>query len=319
MRIKLNILPQYFCAHLYAKRDSKAEEPYCIEGVFPTTSIRLIPVKFTTNYDNDHFIEFKSDVPFNIFCMRLSLSEYNLPENYHIIKHNCAHAAAYALQVAGIKLTIPSYIPFNRIGTLPFSKTMGFSFSPLDLHEIVKDYKIQTIKKNNIASLYECTKSNILLWRSKARNQYKIDLVDTIIRELDVRVRQHEEHIEIHLNMLMETLTFIKNKPQEISRQHYNACANYFKYRNNQYRGDFGALYYNAAISLMTTWLVGIIFLSKEQQNEYLARFFLMNILCLGLAMFVLKMPVSRSTQSPTLLSNSMNELANLSKCPAPN
>src|SRR5579862_9348824 len=116
MFLKLNIFKNGSCAEIIAiaedheeefKTDSFSTRHAVIwhNHKVPSFQVRLP----RENYDNDLFIIFQSEVPFKDFCEAFYHSEYNQPENYNYITHNCAHAADHALRLANINLQINKF------------------------------------------------------------------------------------------------------------------------------------------------------------------------------------------------------------------
>jgi len=81
------------------------------QSLWPRSRSRLV------NYDDDYYINFKSDVPLETWLKRVKTSEFNDATQFHWFKHNCAFAATYALEAAGIHLSEKhKKIMFHRVG-----------------------------------------------------------------------------------------------------------------------------------------------------------------------------------------------------------
>ncbi len=116
MWLRLNILNDGSCAYLYATDADDVKHFF-----MPKSSQRVVriwhndeshslirsyaddsPIQIPHNTVNDQYIDFKSEVAFDYFCDEFEKSEYNDPNTYHLLGHNCSHAAYFALNLAGI-------------------------------------------------------------------------------------------------------------------------------------------------------------------------------------------------------------------------
>lgn len=148
MFLKLNIVDNGGCAHLYAHAE-KYESAFILNNE-PVRHIQiwhndgwpsLTKNKYhSVNCINDLFLWFKSKVSFAWFCEQFSQSEYNKHENYHVLTHNCANAAHYALSLARIHLPISSF-RCNRFSYYSCLHIPGFILTPTRLFEVALEFK----------------------------------------------------------------------------------------------------------------------------------------------------------------------------------
>jgi hypothetical protein len=71
--------------------------------------------------DRDFYINYTSKVSLQEWIKKVETSEFNDHKQYHLLTHNCAYAANFALEAAGIKLfDNKPYVFINRIFDIPF-------------------------------------------------------------------------------------------------------------------------------------------------------------------------------------------------------
>lgn len=320
MHIRLNIKPNPgACAYVYAWSDDKP-----IMGVYKFwhnqrgESLRYHPMPIS--YDDDLYINFESKVPLDEWEAKVKGSEFNDPKRYRFLTHNCAHAAAFALEAAGIKLFLRRpYMFLNRPYDFSLFRIPLCTLSPYDLFYHAKAQKIKELKNSNAEMQYRCTELRIKLWCNFNPTR-QTQLVTKITDEIDKRHKKHPEHTEAQIDVLLKTLQLVKYLPSDDECNAYIKSANQFKKRTATKAGqqrnlliilfcasagviggalfDIAAAYFNKN-SLTPKQNLGLLFPS-------------------ALTLFKLPskirslMPSPGSTVQPTKLSESMKELTSL-------
>lgn len=181
--------------------------------------------------DDDYFVEFEVEKPFQSFCEQLEASEFNDPQK-HGITHNCAHAAYYALKVAGIELNLPGFIRLNRCNASSFVRLPVLT--PYELFLAAKKHKIELLQKNNITHRIAIAKSSLQFFKKKSCSARVIQDVNTIILTLEERFNNNPHHAEFYLRALIHTndrvIQLINGAQQEESE--YRQSSHFFQKRS---------------------------------------------------------------------------------------
>jgi hypothetical protein len=159
-------------------------------------------------YDNDQFIEFHSNVSFKEYAEKMEKSEFADPTKFHTLKHNCTHAAVYALRLAGIDLGITKNILFNRLGDRFFQRLPLHSLTPLDLFYLARDYKLKSLQSGNMDFKYELAQKRLAFTAVRQNAEIKKHVEDLIAADAKSK-NLHPEHIEQHLQVLLETFDYL--------------------------------------------------------------------------------------------------------------
>lgn len=224
MIITLKIIAHAPCAQIFAIADLK-ESPYL--GAFTnmkfwhnnaTSSISYHP--YLDIYDNDQYVTFKSSVPFGQFCKILDESEFNNPRKYHYLKHNCTHAAAFALKVANI-MDVPNWVIFNRVGDRFYQRIPLFSFAPHDLYYLARDKKLKSLKEERVDFKYELAKHSLLFRARQTTDNCKKQNITQLILASEKFKKEQPEHAVMHLKTLVRTIDLLLKKASDDYEYYY--------------------------------------------------------------------------------------------------
>jgi hypothetical protein len=243
MKIKINICPFPLCAYFYAWTDDEADEYIITEG---SAQVRQNKIRFLHNkhqeslqwwwsippgQDDDFSITLTSSVKFNDFCHRLKNSEFNTPDKYHIRNHTCVHGVIYALKEANIFLKIPTYHILNRVDSIGLIRFPYFSITPFDLYYHLKKYKIASLRQSDAILEFNTYKNKILFFNPSSDMKKSKPIVTDIVKEIEKKQYQHEEHTEKYTHLLRlahESITSpAKNALFKDMHQHYKHRIDY--------------------------------------------------------------------------------------------
>lgn len=243
MRIKLNVLANGTCAHIYAYAEehdaSWREDTYPIRAVkiWHNDSSESLQIKFNPlkNYDNDYVVTFKSKVPFNQFCDDFSSSEYNQAENYRKLTHNCANAANYALKIAAIDLPI-NWVRLTTLLASPAWRIPSTILTPYDLFIIGKDYKINNLQStprplSHINFKMDLASSKLLFWAKSAENAHQKPYVEKIVSAVKETRLTRPHHDECYLEALIKTNDLLTHENTRNEDTEYKQLIQFFKER----------------------------------------------------------------------------------------
>lgn len=183
--------------------------------------------------DENYFIEFQVDKPFNTFCSALRKSHFNNRKNFSKITHNCSHAANYALELAGIKLHLkPFYFP-NRVSSFSYFFVPGFILTPYELFLAAKNYKIKLLTNQKINEIFHAKTQTLQETTLKTQDSVIQD-VNTIISEINTRFRENPHHAEFYIKVLMQTNDLLiqlmhHQKITDTQKEMYRESAHFFQ------------------------------------------------------------------------------------------
>ena len=105
MHIRVNLKPNTEpCVFLTVRSDDYPKTEYRFLHTFNSQSLSCYYFLRHISFDDDRYLDFKSEVPLSEWLEKIKQSEYNDPKRYHMLTHNCAHGTNFALEAAGIKL-----------------------------------------------------------------------------------------------------------------------------------------------------------------------------------------------------------------------
>ncbi|KTD51054.1 Uncharacterised protein [Legionella quateirensis] len=208
-------------------------------------------------YDNDNCVTFESTVPFVTFCEEFSNSEYNNPDFYHLLTHNCANGARVALQLAGIKLDLP-LIQFGRFFEPScILRIPGITLTPLTLFEAARHYKVQQLQSSALAThfnrLVDQLNSQIIL---QTNPQIRVQ-TQTIVDESIRRVIKRPHRLKMCTDVLNATQSFLTKDSDKADYKNYLQQSSFFRHRIK----PLPAVYFGRAIDTlafleMTRWVM---------------------------------------------------------------
>lgn len=323
MYILLNIINQGSSAILHCRANKKEpsfqnNNEVKIAHTSDAPSLRFEPFP-KRQHDNDHFITFKSTVPFKTFCEQFSVSEYNDPEHYQMLFHNCANTVHFALQLAGINISL-SYLQFGR--WFEYSQIIripGTTLTPLTLYEAAKTYKsmLQSQNGNPLASRWRII-SEELTHQLDVDSRPKVrEMGQVILSEAARHSQSSRHHIEHNINMLRATRELLDSStPDNITC--YQQQISFFKNRTKPLDAFWAGRFIDG--------LTGIVLLQTTMRIAQLDPVWFNALELFSYFLFALsiysiiseKIHTDNSRQRETLLSKAMTELtAALTDCRA--
>jgi hypothetical protein len=181
-----------------------------------------------TTCNNDFYVDFNSHVLLNQWVAKIENSEFNQPDQYRLFNHNCAIGAAFALEMAGVKLfQHDRYRMINCISLFPPVSLPLFTLTPYDVYFLAKKYKIKQADSLEV-KFQEVKKS---LDRVAEIPDGEKKLTQRISKEIEKQHQFHPEHIEKHIDVLMQTLHFIVHVPDKKECDQYLQSSIQFKNR----------------------------------------------------------------------------------------
>lgn len=238
MFIMLNIVSQGTCAQVYARADDyeasykddrqvKIWHNHC----FPS----LKPASWPNHqFENDSFVTFNSTVPFETFCEQFAATEYNNPEFYHLINHNCANAAKVALQLAEIQLDMP-FIHFGRCfepsSTIRVPVPNNIFLTPLGLFEAAQKFKIQQLQGGSLTTQFSQLVTKLQLQIDTQRGQLERAQSQIILSKTIHRAEKRPHHLESCSEVLIATSDMLSNDSSTTDFKSYLSKASFFKHR----------------------------------------------------------------------------------------
>lgn len=238
MQIKLNVFNNGSCAQVYAfcDPDEEAWLNFRIVKIWHnSTKTSMVGLNAAPdNYDNDYCVSFVSKMSFNSFCSQFELSEYNHPENYQYLTHNCSNAAYYALLLAGVTM------PANSLRWMSFSSYVsvpGPFLTPIELFNRAKKYKTSLLEYptqpfSRISFRFELASSRLHFWARTAAAENR-DKIHTLLSEMNQRIKKRPWHAEIHLETLVNITDWLMHEASESEATDYEQLASTFRERNN--------------------------------------------------------------------------------------
>ncbi len=171
-------------------------------GLEPYSSLHL-------DCDNDSFVVLRSAISFKKFCFDFVRSEFNNPQNFCALAHNCAHGVNFALKLANIHLNV------RKLG---FIQCPSLGLSPLELYLLAKKYKISLLNQNSLFREHALTRTqriNVLkdavtsceLHSNNAMVQKNID---TILQETSRLLSLRFHHAEAYQQVLAKSLQLLR-------------------------------------------------------------------------------------------------------------
>lgn len=308
----LNVLSQGTCAQIYAqaledepsfnamrlvKIWHNADTPSLVRGILPKYQ-----------YDNDYFVSFESPISFKIFCEQFSASEYNNPQLYKMMNHNCANAALFALHLANIELDLP----ITRWGRF-FAPSLALrvpnkTLTPLTLFDAAKKFKTQQIQ--NESSTHQFSQIiEKLSHQIKAEPSSKVhDQTQIIVKESIRRAKKRPHHLKSYINVLEATSTILLHESTDQQIKDYQSQAFFFRHRIN----SISAVYIGCAIDVLlllqiNRWLM--LLTNLESEYSHLTDIAAFLLITKGVISLVLALHNHSNTQSKnTQLSSAMVE-----------
>lgn len=166
---------------------------------------------------------FESKVPLNEWLEKIKTSEFNDPKRYDNLKHNCANGTLFALEAADIPLPITKFV---------FPANSALPMDPANLFYSVKLDKLKTVYEAKSNPCYDFTEFRIKLWSETHPSDSNKNLVTEIVEEIDKRQQQHPEHIDAHIDVLMQTYQLITQLPTAEKCDVYLKSSEQFHQRN---------------------------------------------------------------------------------------
>ena len=257
----LNVVSQGTCAQIYAQADAKeplyndldlvkiwhnSDEPGLSHGTLPKHL-----------YDNDNCITFESSVPFKTFCEQFANSEFNNPEMYRMMTHNCANGAHFALRLAGIHLDFP-LIQFGRyIQTSYIFRIPGVTLTPLTLFEAAKRYKIQQLHSSTISTHFNCLVNQLRTQTDKATNEKLREQTQTIVEQTIRRVNKRPHRLKMCVDLLNATQNLLSNESDKSDYKNYLQQSSFFRHRIKSLPASYIGRIIDTIVFLeMTRWLM---------------------------------------------------------------
>jgi hypothetical protein len=150
-----------------------------------------------------------------------------------LLTHNCAYAANFALEAAGIKLfDNKPYVFINRIFDIPFFRIPLFcTITPYDLFDRAKYHKLKQLQASNVETEYRVLDFKIKLWCSLNTLTKERNVVAKIQNEVEKRHKRYPEHTEAQIDVLLKTLQLIRHLPSDEECNAYQRSAYQFMKR----------------------------------------------------------------------------------------
>ncbi|MBL7527033.1 hypothetical protein [Legionella bononiensis] len=231
----LNVVSQGTCAQIYAQADAKEplyndldmvkiwhnkDEPSLSPGTLPKHQ-----------YDNDNCVTFESSVPFKTFCEQFADSEFNDPEMYRKMTHNCANGAHFALQLAGIKLDLP-LIQFGRfIETSYILRIPGVTLTPLTLFDAARRYKVLQLQSSPITTHFTNLVNQLHTHIDEETNPKLRVHTQTIVEEALRRVDKRPHRLKMCTDLLNTTQNLLTKKSDKSDYKMYLQQSSFFRHR----------------------------------------------------------------------------------------
>ena len=181
-------------------------------------------------HDNDRYVVFKSNVPFNDFCETLQQSSYADPVNYDLYRHNCAHGAAFALNAAGIDIDFPRWQVINRVGARTNQFLPLCALTSFDVFELAKAHKIKQLQDNKIELQYELAQHALLFRARQSADKTKVQKVANLVAATNVSNAEQPEHMAMHLQVLVQAINLMLETNHE-DYHRYHALSRYHRQR----------------------------------------------------------------------------------------
>ncbi|CAM2870363.1 hypothetical protein LEWO105114_05970 [Legionella worsleiensis] len=309
----LNIIALGSCAHIYAKAD--VDEPLfnAMDSIKiwhnnqqPSLSAYSEPKQ---QYSNDLCLSFESSVPFVTFCEEFSKSEYNNPDLYHMMTHNCADSALFALRLAGIQLDLP-LLQFGRFYEPSyFLRLPGITLTPLALFEAAKEYKIQQLQNSPLNRRFNRLVKQLFEQIQQEINPARQIHTQTIIQYTIRCITKRPHQLTVCTDTLATTHKLLTHDSATPDYENYLRQSCFFKRRVKPIQAVYlGAVIDKSAIILLARWLV--YFASAEAHLSYVIDFIAITWTLIGIYSLILDMQNKTNAQAkPTQLSSAMVEL----------
>lgn len=233
MFIKLNVIANASCARIYAWAEGE-EAPYQNTRTIriwhnPETPSIALNFDPPNHCDNDCHLTFRTKMPFKEFCEQFAASEYNDPQNYRYLTHNCANGAHFALKIAGIDLPI-KFLKLITLNALCSIKIPGPTLTPIDLYHLARKHKLKEVQ-NFSMEIFHREKGSLLFWTASEKNARKIKQARTIFSEVAKNMATRPHHMEEYLELLIQTNALLNPMSTVNKKKAYSNFANYFKDR----------------------------------------------------------------------------------------
>ncbi|KTD17434.1 hypothetical protein [Legionella jordanis] len=239
MYIKLNVLKDQLCAQIYAYSDNE-QDCYQLSGS-KTYQVKIwhnanspsltIPQSELKNYDNDLCVSFHSRIRFKDFCEGFESSKYNDPNCYHYLKHNCADAANFALQLADIRLPI-GYIKMTSPAPYVLLRVPSPILTPFDLFQSARRHKLKQLETSNINFKLELAFSAYGFWAKSTKNKEVEIKSETVISEFEKSIKARSHRAEHYLEAIIESTDQLL-KTDEIHSKQYGNYVERFRERQS--------------------------------------------------------------------------------------
>lgn len=322
MHIRLNIKPNPgACAYVYAWSDDKpimAVYKFWHNHLRESLSYHPMPI----NCDNDLYISYESKIPLEEWEAKVKSSEFNDPKRYRLLTHNCAYAANFALEAAGIKLfSGRPHMLVNRLYDFSLIRIPLCILTPYDLFYFAKAQKIKELKSSNSEMQYRFTELRIKLWCNFNPLTKEAKLATKIADEIEKKHKHHPEHTEAQIDVLLKTLQLVKYLPSDEECDAYLKSANQFKQRTPTKTGqlrNYLIMLHCFSFGIIVGALCDIACAYSGKKNVLTHKQNLGLLFSATFALFKLPSKIRPlmhspgSTAEPTELSESMKELASL-------
>lgn len=242
MRIELNVLgSSSSTAMIYAYAEEWESGP-TLHGI---AEVKAIKIHHGSNYlsfeplmktpkhcDNDYFVSYKSKVPFREFVTQFLSSSYKNNNDYNLKTHNCAHAADYALRLAGIVVSnsFKDYLPRIDFGAISFIQS-SVTLTPDKLYLLARSYKIKNIEPQ-VHFKYELVSKALFFWSRRQQtpvNQDSLAQADVILSEVAGYQKTRAHHLEQYIKILIDTIDLL------ITQQNTVEAVDAYKHFANQF------------------------------------------------------------------------------------
>lgn len=272
MYIKLNILQDQVCAQIYAYAENE-EEWFELNG-FKTYQVKIwhnadshsltIPKSELKNYNNDLFVNFHSNIRFKDFCKTFAESEYNDPNRYHYLKHNCADAANFALRLADIKLPI-RYIKMTSPAPDVLLRIPTPVLTPFDLFQFARQHKMKRLESSNINFKLELAFSAFGFWARSTENPRVKKKSETVILELEKSIKSRSHLAEQYLEAIIESTNRLLSKDPIYSKEYSNFVE---RFREREAFPFSQAISQNLNILIVTFFLANMFLLVGFEEKK---------------------------------------------------
>lgn len=187
--------------------------------------------RMPNNRNEDFYVDFDVTMSFPAFCKILRESEWNNPNKHNPLTHNCAHAAAFALEIAGIKLKLPGRFDSNRMNDLSYLKMPGFVLTPYELYDIARKHQQNEWEKNQKNHLEILRAKNELTLLKMKNDPEARSAIDNMLKKFDESLEKNPHHAKEYKNALTGTIARLTQQTDPVIKDAYSKTAAFFDKR----------------------------------------------------------------------------------------